>query len=172
MDFEKLPPFAEEGALNVVTETPRGSRNKYSYDAKSGLFLLKKTLPVGMSFPFDFGFVPGTKGEDGDPIDALVLMDEPAPPGCLVRCQALGVIEAEQTEEGKTGRNDRLIVRALPSTRRQSSKELSDLGSELLREIEAFFINYNALAGKKFKVLKRSGPKRAEALVRRAATKS
>jgi len=80
-----LPPFDDEsGTLNAVVETIAGSRNKFAYDEKLGLFRLKGVLPAGASFPFDFGFVPSTKGEDGDPLDVLVLMDEPAFAGCLV----------------------------------------------------------------------------------------
>src|SRR3954463_14122202 len=99
----KLPPYADErsGLLNVVVETPKGSRNKYSFDEESGLFVLKGVLPSGAYFPYDFGFIPSTKGGDGDPLDVLVLMDEPAFPGCLLSARLIGVIEARQTEKGK-----------------------------------------------------------------------
>src|SRR4051812_19029265 len=97
----KLPSFdRESGELTVVVETPRGSRNKFDFDPAVGLFELAGVLPAGASFPFDFGFVPSTRAPDGDPLDVLVLMDEPAFPGCVVRCRLLGVIEAEQTEKG------------------------------------------------------------------------
>jgi len=82
----RLPsqPFGEDGTtLNAIIETPRGSRNKYKFDEELHVFKLKSVLPAGASFPYDFGFVPGTRGEDGDPIDVLVLMDEPAFTGCL-----------------------------------------------------------------------------------------
>lgn len=171
MNAEKLSPFAKDGTLNVVIETPRHSRNKYAYDPESGLFVLRKVLPIGMSFPFDFGFVPGTKGEDGDPLDVLVLMDEPTYPGCLVRCHPLGVFEANQTEDGKTERNDRLIAQAAASSRTSTPKDMSDLGPDVAKEIEAFFINYNQLAGKKFKMIKRSGKSRAVSLAKRATVK-
>lgn len=171
MNAEKLSPFAEDGTLNVVIETPRHSRNKYAYDPASGLFALRKVLPIGMSFPFDFGFVPGTKGDDGDPLDVLVLMDEPSYPGCLVRCHPLGVFEANQTEDGATERNDRLIAHAAASSRTSTPKELGDLGPDVAKEIEAFFINYNQLAGKKFKVVKRGGKSRAVSIVKRAMVK-
>ena len=83
--FDKLNPFDEEsGDLNVVIDTPKRSRNKYAYDEKIGLFVLKGVLTVGHSFPYDFGFIPQTKGGDGDPLDVLVLMDEAAFAGCLV----------------------------------------------------------------------------------------
>src|ERR687884_131195 len=111
-NLDRLEPFdPESGDLTLVVETPKGGRNKYKYDEKAGLFRLPKVLPPGSIFPFDFGFVPGTRGEDGDPLDVLVLMDEPAFTGCVVACRLIGVIEAEQsTRDGQMERNDRLIA--------------------------------------------------------------
>src|SRR3954452_1294293 len=109
----------DEGRLRAVIESPQGSRNKLKYDVKLGLFRVTQTLPAGSSFPFDFGFIPGTRGQDGDPIDVLVLMDGPAYPGCLLTITLLGVIEAEQREPGGPRlRNDRLIALAEGSTER------------------------------------------------------
>src|SRR3954467_15997938 len=133
-----LPPFDDEsGNLNAVVETIAGSRNKFAYDEKLGLFRLKGVLPAGASFPFDFGFVPSTKGEDGDPLDVLVLMDEPAFAGCLVPARLVGVITAEQTErDGTVERNDRLIAVASNSHTHEGVRQLHDLSSNLLDEIE------------------------------------
>src|SRR5215212_9852523 len=100
----------DSGDLNVIIETPKGQRNKFKYDEKSGLYKLGGVLPAGAVFPFDFGFAPSTLGGDGDPLDVLLLMDEPAFAGCLVPARLVGVIEAEQTEKGNTARNDRLIA--------------------------------------------------------------
>src|SRR5438045_736720 len=99
----------DSGLVHVIIDTPKGSRNKFKYDEQLGLFRLGKVLPLGTSFPYDFGFIPSTRAEDGDPLDVLVLMDEPAFSGCLLAVRLLGVIQAEQTEQGKTVRNDRLI---------------------------------------------------------------
>lgn len=99
----------DEEIVKVVIETPKGSRNKYAFDADERAFVLKKVLPAGMSFPYDFGFIPSTEAEDGDPTDVLVLMDEPAFTGCIVKCRLIGVIEGEQGEGKNTERNDRLI---------------------------------------------------------------
>jgi inorganic pyrophosphatase len=85
------------GVCSVIIETPRGRRNKFDYDRKSGLFKLGGLLPAGMTFPFDFGFVPSTLGDDGDPLDVMVLMDAPAHVGCLMDIRIIGVIEAKQT---------------------------------------------------------------------------
>src|SRR5436309_14730303 len=106
----RLSAFDKEQNVQVVIETPKGSRNKYAWDAKLRLFQLKKVLPEGMAFPHDFGFIPSTEGEDGDPIDVLVLMDQPVFTGCLVKARLIGVIEGKQTERGKSARNDRLLA--------------------------------------------------------------
>src|SRR5262245_2091227 len=83
--WKSLPPFdRDSGLLNVIVETTQGSRNKLKYDEARRMFRLNTVLPAGEAFPYGFGFVPGTKGQDGDPVDALVLMDTPTFPGCLV----------------------------------------------------------------------------------------
>src|SRR5215210_5774775 len=161
-NLESLDPFDDEGELNVVIETPKGSRNKYNYDGETGLFKLGGVLPSGASFPFDFGFVPSTVGGDGDPLDVLVLMDEPAFTGCLVHARLVGVIEAEQTErDGETERNDRLIGVAAESRLQRHVRALGSLNPDLVEEIEHFFISYNQVKGKEFKPLGRFGARRA-----------
>lgn len=155
----------ESGHLNAVVDTPKGSRNKFKYDEQLGLFKLSGMLPVGSVFPFDFGYIPSTRGEDGDALDILLLMDEPAFTGCLVPAKLIGVIEAEQTEEQKTMRNDRLIAVAADSRNHSHVRFLGDLNSNLLHEIERFFISYNETKGKRFAVLNRRGPERAHELV-------
>ena len=171
--FSKLPPFAREsGDLHVVIDTPKGSRNKFAWDRKLELFELSGVLPAGAVFPYDFGFIPNTCGEDGDELDVLVLMDEPAFTGCLVASRLLGVIEAEQTEtSGKTERNDRLIAVAATSRTHGHLQTLDDLNVKIVDEIEHFFVSYNAAKGKKFKPLGRFGPERARDLVTRGARK-
>ncbi|HZH34710.1 MAG TPA: inorganic diphosphatase, partial [Pyrinomonadaceae bacterium] len=133
----------EGETLNVIIETPKGSRNKYTFDEKLGLFKLGGVLPLGANFPFDFGFIPSTTGGDNDPLDVLLLMDEPAFAGCLVESRLLGVIEAEQTEDGKTERNDRLIAVAENSRNHKNVRSLEDLNENAIGEIEHFFISYN-----------------------------
>src|SRR4051794_39383180 len=107
---------AESGTINAIVDTPKGSRNKYKFDEELSLFKLKGVMPLGAYFPYDFGYIPGTLGGDGDPLDVLVLMDEPAVVGCLVEVELIGVIEAMQTEkDGATEKNDRLIGVAVES---------------------------------------------------------
>jgi inorganic pyrophosphatase len=170
----RLEPYGDEpsGELNVIIETPKGSRNKFDYDEETGLFKLGGVLPSGAVFPFDFGFVPGTLGEDGDPLDVLVLMDEPAFAGCLVASRLIGVIEALQTErDGETTRNDRLIAVAANSHGQSHVTALSDLTGNLVEEIEHFFVSYNTIKGKQFEPLGRYGPEVAQLLVREGIAK-
>jgi inorganic pyrophosphatase len=156
--------------LNVIIETPKGSRNKYNYDEESQLFKLGGVLPAGAVFPYDFGFIPSTLGGDGDPLDVLLLMDEPAFPGCLVPARLIAVIEAEQTErDGETTRNDRLIALAADSHTHSSVRTLADLSSNLLDEIEHFFVSYNQIKGKEFKPLGRFGHVKAAKLIEEGA---
>lgn len=156
--------------LNVIIETPKGSRNKFNYDEEYQLFKLGGVLPAGAVFPFDFGFIPSTLGGDGDPLDVLLLMDEPAFPGCLVRSRLVAVIEAEQTErDGETMRNDRLIAVAADSHTHRQVRSLADISSNLIDEIEHFFVSYNQIKGKEFKPLGRFGPIKAAKLVAEGA---
>jgi inorganic pyrophosphatase len=157
------------GVLNVIIETPKGSRNKLKYDPEHGLFQLSKVLPRGMAFPFDFGFIPSTVGEDGDPLDVLLLLDEPVPAGCRVPARLIGVIEAEQSKGEKSERNDRLIAVAQDGRDHKDIHSVNDLPASLLAEIEHFFVSYNEMDGKRFKPLGRRGPRKAEKLVREAA---
>ena len=157
--------------INVIIETPKGSGNKYTFDPKTQLFKLTKILPEGLMFPLHFGFIPRTKGEDGDPLDILVLMDEPSYPGNLIECKVLGVIEAEQTERnGKTMRNDRLIAAAVESHRYKEFTSIKDLDKYLLDEIINFFITYNKMSNKDFKPIRNKGRRTAFRLIKKQLT--
>jgi inorganic pyrophosphatase len=164
--FERINPFdAETEDLNVIIDTPKGSRNKYKYDEELQVFKLGGVLAVGHFFPFDFGYIPNTLGGDGDPLDVLVLMDEPAFVGCLIPSRLIGVIEAEQTEDGKTESNDRLIAVASNSRTHKDIKSINDLNKTLVDEIEHFFVSYNEAKGKQFKPLGRFAAIKAKQLV-------
>ena len=170
-NMNDLEPFDKDsGDVNAIIDTPKGSRNKYKFDEKIGMFKLGGALPLGAVFPFDFGYVPSTKADDGDALDILILMDEPAFVGCLVPAKLIGVIEAEQTEDGQTTRNDRLIAVASDSRNHSHVRLLGDLNSNLVHEIERFFISYNETKGKKFTVLGRSGPEAARALIDKSSS--
>ncbi len=163
--LDALPTFDTDGNVRVIIETPQGSRNKFKYEPELGIFVLSTVLPVGATFPFNFGFVPSTAAPDGDPLDILVLMDAPAVVGCLLTARLIGVIEAEQTENGTAKRNDRLIAVASASRDHGEVKRLKDLNSNELAEIEHFFVSYNEVKGKKFRVLGGHGPNRAQRVV-------
>jgi inorganic pyrophosphatase len=155
--------------LDVVIETPKGSRNKFKYEPATRRFRLSKILPHGMIFPYDFGFVPETRGEDGDPLDVLVLIEEPTFPGCVLDCRLIGVIEAGQREkDGKPKRNDRLIAVASQSIIFAGVNQLRDLDVFILKNIEGFFVNYQALRDARVKVVGRQGPRRALQLLKTA----
>src|SRR5437763_8042605 len=136
----------------AIIETPKGCRNKFNYDADSNLFMLGGLLPEGMMFPFDFGFIPSTLGEDGDPLDILVLMDAPAHVGCLIEVRIIGIINAEQTEKGKSEANDRLLGVSVHSYDHQDLHTITDVSKTLLDQVEEFFVSYNKQRGKKFKI--------------------
>lgn len=163
-ELTSLPSFDPEdkSLVNVIIETPRGSRNKFAYDEKLGLFRLKKVLPAGMEFPYDFGFIPSTKADDGDPIDVLLLMDESAHPGTLMRCRLVGIIEGEQKEDGKSERNDRLLAVSEFSMQYAYVKDVDDLDKKLIKSLEDFFVNYHQLEKTKFKLLAVKGAKDAK----------
>lgn len=161
----------ESGHVNAIIDTPKRSRNKFKYDERIGMFKLGGALPLGAVFPFDFGYVPSTKAGDGDPLDILILMDDPAFVGCLVPAKLIGVIEAEQTEDQKTTRNDRLIAVAADSRNHSYVRFLGDLNDNLVHEIERFFVSYNETKGKKFEILGCFGPERALALINAAVRK-
>jgi inorganic pyrophosphatase len=151
--------------LNAIIETPRGSRNKYKYDERTGLFKISKVLPAGAAFPYDFGFIPNTLAEDGDPLDVLILMDEPAYPGCLIPARAIGVLEAEQGKNSNLVENDRILAVAHESHDNSNIKSIKDVDQNLLDELENFFVNYHSMYGKKFKPKARHGVNRAEELI-------
>jgi inorganic pyrophosphatase len=162
-DPARLAPMDDDdnNIAQVIIETPKGSRNKYAYDEDEHIFALKKVLPSGMAFPYDFGFIPSTKAEDGDPIDVLVLMDEPAFPGCLIKCRLIGVIEGEEGKKGDKERNDRIVAVEESNHAWAHVQHIDDLGKHFMRELEDFFVNYHDLSGKKYKILDVRGPKEA-----------
>lgn len=159
-DPTRLRPIDEDDDrfIKVVVETPKGCRNKYAFDPDEKAFRLKKVLPAGMAFPYDFGFVPSTVAEDGDPIDVLVLMDEPAFPGCLLKCRLVGVIEGEQEKAKKTLRNDRVVAIEIANHQWEHVGHIDDLGKQFVTELEEFFVNYHQLAGKEYRILGVKGP--------------
>jgi inorganic pyrophosphatase len=133
--WSRLPAMPAPGVLNLVVESPAGSRNKYKYDQKLGLFRLNRVLPFEATFPFDYGFAPGTRSGDGDPLDVVLVGEAPTFAGCVVRGRPIGVLRA--TKEGV--QNDRLIAVALLSKAYAQVHDLSELPPGVLVRIERFF---------------------------------
>ncbi len=156
----------KDGTLRVVIETPRKSPNKYRYEPECGTLLLASMLPEGMSFPYDFGFIPSTMGGDGDPLDVLVLMDEPAIPLSIVRTRLIGAIEAEQKDQDSGWEtNNRLIGVATHAHSHADESSLKSLRPHLVEEIIAFFEQYNRQRGGEFRSTGLCGPRKANKLV-------
>ena len=145
----------EKRICQAIIETPKGSRNKFRYDPETGL------LPEGMMFPFDFGFIPSTLGEDKDPLDIMVMLDAPAQMGCLIEVRIIGIIMSTQTENEITGRNDRLLGVAVHSYAHADVESVTDMPTNLLDQVEEFFVSYNKQRKKKFQIKGLGGPKKA-----------
>jgi len=163
-----LPAYDREtGDVTVVVETPKGSHNKYRYDPDCRALRLSAVLGEGLAFPYDFGFVPSTLGEDGDPLDVLLFLDHAVPPGSVATARPIGVLEIRQRKDkGSWRRNDRFFAVATHAHTHQSLKTLADLRPHMLDEIESFFTHYASLNGKQLEVLGRKGPKRAHRLLK------
>jgi len=153
------------GAFRVVVESPAGSRMKLKYEADLGVFTLSRPLVLGVVYPFDWGFVPGTRGPDGDPIDAMVVSDASTYPGVVIPSRALGLMRLEQNAKSGGGRqrNDRIV--AEPVSARRSVGALSE---RVRRELEQFFVAATLFEGKDVEILGWGSAEEAEALVDRA----
>ncbi len=169
-DISRLPHKLNKTTqeCQAIIETPQGRRNKFKYEPDSGLFSLSNLLPHGFSFPFDFGFIPSTASEDGDPLDIIVLMDEPAHVGCLLKVRIIGVIRVEQTEKGKKSQNDRLVAVAIRSFEYKDVKSISELNESLVQQVKEFLALYNKNSGKQDEVQGVDGPGRAIELLEKA----
>ena len=167
--YRRLSPRAHErGLVNVVIDTPRGSANKYKYDEELGVFKISRALPAGMHFPHDFGSVPGTRAEDGDPVDVLVLLESPTFAGCLVTARLIGGLHVEQFEKRRRVRNDRLIAVPQTEVNKPDIHSLRQLGRSRLREIEEFFVSYNRVHGRTLRIVSRFNARRANVLLNAA----
>jgi inorganic pyrophosphatase len=159
--------------ITAIVETPRGQGLKYDYDPLLGCIKLKKIMPSGLVFPFDFGYIPATIGGDGDPVDVLIISEVSTFPGCAVDCRIIGGIKANQQErDGSVMRNDRIIAVPEVSLQYSAVNQLTDLPKALIDQIETFFQNYNQQAGKVFEALKRLSPQQAFTIVEESRTEA
>jgi inorganic pyrophosphatase len=159
--------------ITAIIETPKGKGQKFDFDPLLGCFKLNKMMPAGLVFPYDFGYIPGTAGGDGDPLDIMVLSEIETFSGCAVDCRVIGGIKATQREiSGERMRNDRIIAVAGVSRQYASVEKLGDLPKGTMDELEAFFANYNTQAGKVFSPLERLSPAKALALIEKARSEA
>jgi inorganic pyrophosphatase len=162
------PQIEKDGALRVVVETPRGSRHKYAWNEELHAFEHRATLGSGLVWPYDYGFIPRTKGGDGDPLDVLVLMDEPAFPGCILHVRVIGGFQVEKNGAS----NDRFVARLSSSREVSLSTDgydtLSDLPKPLLSQIEDFLTAYSVQRGNDVRVTGRLEAEKALSRIRKS----
>lgn len=162
-DLSRLPNRLEksEKTCRAIVETPKGRRNKFKYDEDERMFTLSRVLPQGFVFPFDFGFIPSTAADDGDPLDVIVLMDEPAHVGCSLQVRLIGVIRLVQTDKEQKSQNDRLIGVTVQSFEYKDARSIEDLNQNFLKEITEFMGLYNKNSDTQDEVTGVEGPEKA-----------
>jgi inorganic pyrophosphatase len=174
IDLHKLPTRNQGGAVHVVVESPRGSEVKLKYDPDVGVFTVSRPLVLGVPYPFDWGFIPSTEAEDGDPLDAMILWDVPTFPGVVVPCRPLAILELEENASGKKGkreRNDRVLAVPLASARGEELRSPDDLPARVRKELERFFVVVTGFARKDVAILGWKGHEAAERLVDKSRTR-
>lgn len=138
-DYLKLP-TTTKGLIRVVIETPRGAAAKMAYDPVSKAFGYVRPLPVGMTYPYDWGFIPSTLGADGDPLDGLVIHQAATAPGIVIKCDLLGALRVKQKDKGGAAvRNDRYIFCPCKEDAEDEPVVADYVPENLRREIEQFF---------------------------------
>jgi inorganic pyrophosphatase len=167
-DLSRLPAFADEDSVHVVVESPRGSTAKFKYDVTLGVMTLSRPLVAGLTYPYDWGFVPSTRAADGDPLDVIVMWDGTSYPGMVLTCRPVGLLGVEQTNVTSHARerNDRLVVLPTKAPRWNSIQSVFDLSDRTRLELERFFLTAVAFEGKHLKILDWAGPDGAMAMVR------
>ena len=135
---------AHDSLIDVVVEIPRGSRNKYEFDESAGIFRLDRVLSSAVFYNFDYGFIEGTRADDGDHTDALLLIDEPTFPGCHVRARAIGGLAMRDEQGG----DFKVLCVAVNDPHNAAIERLDQIDPHRLREIEHFFETYKLLENK------------------------
>ena len=153
--------------FSLIIETPALSNVKYKYEPATKKLLAKKQLPLGMVFPYAFGLIKETKGEDGDPLDAMVISTDTYVTGCEIEARVIGCMMAEQTEKGKKIRNDRYFFVPDDDLLLKHIRNIRDFGKEHTQQLQEFFINYNKLVGKVFRPLRIANAVAAASLLKK-----
>ena len=163
-DLASFPAFVDKQVFHVVVESPRGASVKLKYDPELHVMVISRPLAAGLAYPFDWGFIPSTRGMDQDPIDALVLWDVATFPGVAIKCRAVGIVKIEQDGEGgRRIRNDRILARPVQDKRDDASIGKSRRARE---EIANFLRASTVLEGKNVKILGWAGAASAMAFIR------
>src|ERR1700747_2638328 len=169
-NLARLPAWAGDELVHVVVETPRGARAKLTFDPELKTFVLSKALMLGLSYPYDWGFIPATRAEDGDPLDVMVIHDAATYPGLVLTCKIIGVLQVEQhRKRKKTKRNDRVFAVPRGSHAEKDLSDVRDLTSAKREELEKFFIGTDELEDKQLKILGWKGPKAALKTIKKGA---
>lgn len=169
--LDRLEPIGSEGEIRMIVETPKGSNIKLRYDPSLGLFTVSRALPLGLGYPFDWGFVPGTLCEDGDPLDALALHDSATYPGTMLPCRPLGVVDVEQNgDDKKRVSNPRLILLPTWHGRLGELEKAKQLPERLRQEIEQFFLSVTFFTQKAARIKGWRGPHAALKVLEHART--
>jgi inorganic pyrophosphatase len=168
----KLATFSEkhttekgEQAVHCIVESPMGSPSKFKYDPDTKTFVLGRPLLKGLTYPYDWGFIPSTRAQDGDPLDVMILHDTPSFAGLVIPSQIIGVLEVEQHDGKERERNDRLFAVPVKSHRQDELDNVDDLPKRLRKELEKFFFAAATLEDKELSLLGWKGPKEALALI-------
>jgi inorganic pyrophosphatase len=143
--------------VRMIVEIPMNSANKYEYDGKLGVFRLDRALYSPMHYPGDYGFIPGTLAEDNDPMDVLVLVQEPSFTGCLIEVRPVGVLNMEDQAEG----DQKILAVPTQNPRYDQIHTVDQIFSHVRREIEHFFEIYKELEGRKTRIAGWGGPMEA-----------
>ncbi|MGK7931076.1 MAG: inorganic diphosphatase [Microcystaceae cyanobacterium] len=149
MDLSLIPPQPEPGLLNVLIEIPAGSKNKYEFDKDMNAFILDRVLFASVQYPYDYGFVPNTLADDGDPLDGMVIMDQPTFPGCVIASRPIGMLEMIDGGD----RDEKILCVPAEDPRYTGVKSLDDIASHRLDEIAEFFRTYKNLEKKVTEIL-------------------
>src|SRR5260370_5849199 len=166
-NLTKLPTWADKTHINAVVETPRGSHCKLEFDSKHRAFTLAKPLLAGLTYPYDWGFVPSTQAEDGDPLDILVIHNAGTYPGLILRCKPIGVLEVVQTTKRGKERNDRIFAVPARSPFDGDLQDVRHLTVRAVEELEKFFQATDALEDKKLEFLGGCAPYHAINTIKR-----
>lgn len=166
--LDVLPARTPSGLVNVIIDTPKGSCEKFKYDPEAQCYRLSRILPRGSAFPHDFGSIPQTLAEDGDPLDIVLISEAGSFPGCLMNARLIGVLAAEQMEGGKAVRNDRLLGVPVTSVNTAEFSRIEELPAGWLADLEHFFVSYNRAHGREYKPIGRGGPDQAAQILEAA----